>query len=161
MPVIYLAVCAMRFQSKAHISHLLTTSPSISVVRESLCKRPSSTLIFAGFLVKTSLGCPISHWVGLFSTFFFLIGEFDKNGQLSKIRGFCIVFPISPSPKWLLFSGLPEGRKEEYRKSVFFREVRQVFKTFVLTKAKASTYFKGKKRKLSLLSFSDQSSIYK
>ena len=36
-----------------------------------LCNRPSGIFIFTGFLEKTSLGWPISHWVGLFSGRFF------------------------------------------------------------------------------------------
>ena len=44
-----------------------------------LCNRPSGIFIFTGFLEKTSLGWPISHWVGLFSGGLFFISLFDTK----------------------------------------------------------------------------------
>ena len=57
----------------------VTYTNSIGIVYTPLCNRPSGIFIFTGFLEKTSLGWPISHWVGLFSGRFFFIRLFDTK----------------------------------------------------------------------------------
>ena len=58
--------------------HLTTNKPCF-VLDTPLCNRPSGIFIFTGFLEKTSMGWPISHWVGLFSGGFFFISLFDTK----------------------------------------------------------------------------------
>ena len=89
--------CSLR----ANVSYFLCFTRLRDVSRSPytpLCNRPSGIFIFTGFLVKTSLGWPISHWVGLFSGGFFFHKLIRyKNGQLSKMRGF-YCFSIIPFP---------------------------------------------------------------
>ena len=50
----------------------MSAMPQVNLsVKTPLCNRPSGIFIFTRFSEKTSLGWPISHWVGLFSDWFF------------------------------------------------------------------------------------------